>query len=222
MSSNSHGGTSTPIIRSTTRIDDQLELGGMEPLGEARVLFERHGLALPPVPTALQGKLRRLAPWCYATREISPARMYAFGPYAQDVVAEVVDDYAALSHWGHGVNSYSLNYALVYKFLALFVQVGWGGIYMDKQHQTAKANTWFGTCAHIVDAVEADAARSPPRAGKLVVLQSEFSARNLCAWLPAPTGAPDVARRWIYDHSASDTPALKNAEAWLSQRSRGT
>lgn len=44
--------------------------------------------------------------------------------------------YAAVSHAGHGVNSYGLNVYIVTDDIAVFVQHGWGGVYADpaKEH----------------------------------------------------------------------------------------
>ena len=40
-------------------------------------------------------------------------RMYLFDDYLNEVLTEKTPDYVALSHAGHGVNSYALNYQLV-------------------------------------------------------------------------------------------------------------
>ena len=82
----------------------------MSAINEARELFERSGLVLPPIPSALQARLRRISEWCYGTRDIDPMQMYGFHLYPAEAVAEPIDNYVALSHAGHGVNSYAINY----------------------------------------------------------------------------------------------------------------
>jgi hypothetical protein len=94
--------------------------------------FREWELATPPVPAELRPRLRRpddLPLW--TTRDIDPMEMYFLRTYPGEVFQGPVDDYLAVSHAGHGINSYGLNVHLVLGPLAVFAQDGFGGVYMD-------------------------------------------------------------------------------------------
>lgn len=80
---------------------------------EVGQLFAEAGLVLPPIPAGLAPALRRIDKWCYASRDINAFDMYMLDPYPHEVVAGPLEDYIAVSHAGHGINSYALNYHLV-------------------------------------------------------------------------------------------------------------
>jgi hypothetical protein len=44
-------------------------------------------------------------------------------------LTDQVDDYTAVSHSGHGINSYSINVSIVKAPLAVLFQLSWGGVY---------------------------------------------------------------------------------------------
>ena len=50
-----------------------------------------------------------------------------------------IPDQLVISHAGHGINSYSLNFRFAKGRLAIAAQVGWGGVYMD---QDSQAKSW--------------------------------------------------------------------------------
>jgi hypothetical protein len=86
-----------------------------------------------------------------------------------------------LAHDGHGINSYALHYYLVRGPLRLFLQMGWGGVYMDGPKTTEEANRCFALVGQLVPAVEAAvrAGRLRPEA-RFVVAASEFYG---CYWI---------------------------------------
>ena len=51
--------------------------------------------------------------------------------YVQEILNGNVDDYSAVSHCGHGANSYGLNVTVVRAPLALTFQHLWGGVYTN-------------------------------------------------------------------------------------------
>ncbi len=65
-----------------------------------------------------------------------------------------VHDYAVLSHSGHGVNSYAIQYYLVLGGLRAFLHLGWGGVYMDANATAAS----IAECFSLADKVVAMAA----------------------------------------------------------------
>lgn len=86
----------------------------------------------------------RLGDWCWSTRpDIDPMAMYMFDRYVSEATGGGVGDYVAVSHAGHGANSYGLNFHLVFDAVGFFVQHGWGGVYMNPMEtRTAIACTY--------------------------------------------------------------------------------
>jgi hypothetical protein len=138
-------------------------------------------LPLPPVPVPFQADLRCHHSWVWSTRPISPMDMYMFDRYVDEAGTGPVDDYVAVSHAGHGVNSYGLNYHLVYGPLALFTQNGWGGGYADPAKERESIAATFRLAADLVASCERhrSAGRPTPRV-RLVVAFSDF--RNVSWW----------------------------------------
>lgn len=98
------------------------------------------------MPEEFVAQLKEQDKWVFATRDISET------PYhLQHYIAEMnVADYAILSHSGHGVNSYAIQYYLVYKALRMFLHLGWGGVHMDAKKEAAKINECFALANEII------------------------------------------------------------------------
>src|SRR5947199_3729167 len=96
-----------------------------------------------------------------------------------------VEDYAVLCHSGHGVNSYALQYYLVYGALGMFLHLGWGGVYMDAKRAATEIADCFSLAGEIVLAVQA-AQRFQP-AARLRLVGPDFYGSS---WL-----APVTSRR---------------------------
>jgi hypothetical protein len=118
----------------------------MADIEKARTLFEEAGLAFPNVPKELAARLKERDKWLFSTREIS------ISPYnLQHYVCELnEEDYAILSHSGHGVNSYAIQYYLVYKALRMFLHLGWGGAYMDAKADATQIHDCFALASEII------------------------------------------------------------------------
>jgi hypothetical protein len=116
---------------------------------KARKIFQEAGLILPSIPKELAERLKEQDNWLFSTREIS------MSPYnLQHYVCEVnVEDYVILSHSGHGVNSYAIQYYLVYKTLRMFLQLGWGGVYMDAKADATKIHKCFSLADEIIPTI---------------------------------------------------------------------
>jgi ribonuclease HI len=182
-------------------------------LEEARQLFENAELTLPPVPKELQPALRRVDEWAYASRDITPMDMYMFGRYLVEAVTSDIGDYVAFSHAGHGTNSYAINYHLVLGPLALFVQVGWGGAYMDNQDQARRIKECFSRCLELVEVLrDSERALRWPR---LIVAQSELRPINIAAWLDEPLGSRDAGLEWVRSSYREKGTALDHAHRRL-------
>jgi hypothetical protein len=107
--------------------------------------------------------------------------MYMFDRYVDEALARPVENYLAISHAGHGGNSYGLNYHLVYGPLALFTQNGWGGVYMDPAERQAGIAATFRLAADLVASSERYRAAGREKPGvQLVVAFSDF--RSVAWW----------------------------------------
>jgi hypothetical protein len=156
--------------------------------------FTTSGLPLPPIPRPLRSELRLTADWCWSTRDISPMSMYMFdSSFIQDILADRVDDYAAICHAGHGVNSYGINFHLVYRQLAIVMQCGWGGVYMDNDGAAARlAERWRKIEVLLEQSAAAD--------DRLVVVYSDFRGISARGRVTRPAvGGPNFERAYAID-----------------------
>ncbi len=121
----------------------------MGDLEKARQLFQSSGLAFPEIPPNLAENLKQRGEWLFSTREIEVSP-YDVEHYVDEASEMGVDDYAILSHSGHGVNSYAIQYYLVRGDLQMFLHLGWGGVYMDAKRAAADIAWCFGLADEIV------------------------------------------------------------------------
>ena len=118
---------------------------------KARQLFQESGLAFPTIPAELAGQLKEHGEWLFSTREVEMSP-YNLQHYVHEVDGSHVEDYAVLSHSGHGTNSYAIQYYLVYAPLRMFLHLGWGGVYMDGERAAAQIRDCFSVADQIVPA----------------------------------------------------------------------
>lgn len=84
-------------------------------------------------------------------------------------------DYMLLCHTGHGANSHAWHYYLVSGQLRLFLQLGWGGAYMNPDETTRAVNECFGLASQLFTNVqEKRDAGHLQSDGRLIVVGSEF------------------------------------------------
>lgn len=153
--------------------------------------FADAGLVAPPVPEALRPQLRRLGPWLWATRDIDPFAMYMFDEYIEEAIAAATADYVAISHAGHGINSYGLNYHLVCGAVALFTQDGWGGGYMNPVLSRADIATTFSRVYELLRSLPEDPlTQEPPR-----VLLAWSGFRMVCS--ATMQMSPSATATWV-------------------------
>ena len=130
--------------------------------------------------------------------------MYLFDGYVKEALTKRTADYVAVSHAGHGANSYAINYHLVDGPLALFAQVGWGGIYSDPAQSSARVNNLFDRIAAVISAIDAANSRGlHGSSGRLVVIESELRQVLEFGWLEGLLDGHDV-QRWWSDHAMND------------------
>ena len=108
------------------------QTGDRTGLAAAKDLFARERLPFPPVPERFARRLQPFGSSVFTTRELE------HGPYAMGVlVAEAlergpVSEYAVIGFDGYGIESWAVHHVLVQRGLALFVQLPWGGVHLDR------------------------------------------------------------------------------------------
>jgi len=125
----------------------------MADIKKARQLFRKAGLPFPRMPNELAARLKQQDAWLFSTRDLAVSP-YNLQHYVREVDETRVEDYAVLSHSGHGVNSYALQYYLVYGPLRMFLHLGWGGVYMDPEQDKVKIAYCFSLAAKIFNTAE--------------------------------------------------------------------
>ena len=122
-------------------------------IAKARILFKKAGLAFPVLPRKLALSIKEQGPWLYSTRSIDMSP-YNLDEYVEKACKGQTDDYALLSHSGHGVNSYAIQYYLVCRPLRMFLFLGWGGVYMDNKKEAEKIRECFSLADRITKAAK--------------------------------------------------------------------
>ncbi|WP_433202898.1 hypothetical protein ACQP00_33175 [Dactylosporangium sp. CS-047395] len=179
------------------------------PYAEMVAAFVTSRLPLPPIPKPMRAQLRAVREWCWATRDIDAFAMYLFeGDFPADVLAGRVPDYVAVSHAGHGVNSYAVNYHLVCGPLAVFMQVGWGGVYTDNAAAARRLGRLWKRCESLHEAGAATTG------GRVVCLFSELRGISACGPVPDPAD-PDV-HAFLSANRTAGEDAFDVAERLLS------
>lgn len=174
----------------------------MNDLDEARTLFLKQGLAFPSLPPELASSLRKHRDWLYSTRPIE------MSPYNMDyyVREHYPGDYAVLAHDGHGVNSWAIQYFLVFRDLRMFLSLSWGGAYMDNDRAVQTIRECFALADRITAIVAEKRLISP-----LNIAVSDYDGSFWQA-VESPDGTlGDV------DYSDSKRPqeVLEEALSWL-------
>jgi hypothetical protein len=119
-----------------------------------------------------------------------------------------------VSHAGHGTNSYAINYHLVYRRLALFSQVLWGGLYTDKASSTAAVAELFGYCKALIDAAEQCAAETEAPT-RLVCLYSSMRGVATVGWVKPPQDGAKVVWQLLELSPLDRNAVLPEAERLL-------
>jgi hypothetical protein len=183
-------------------------------LSKAKALLAHADLEFPSVPEGLKSDFEERNPWVYSTKSLrlSP---YCFSVYVEQGRRKRVRDYMLVAHAGHGINSYALHYYLVKKPLRLFLQIGWGGVYMDNDRAVGRANQCFALASQVLCRLEdAIAAGRITLNDTLVIAGSDFHG----TYWADPTGQKHEGARGMPSHDAPQfilTEALK----WIIRRS---
>jgi hypothetical protein len=94
-------------------------------------------LELPPIAHEFEKRIRLYGNLDFGTQPLPAGEEdYRFDRVIDYLKGPIPDQYA-VSHWGHGINSYSLNFRYALGDLAVLMQVGYGGVYGNAE-QDAK------------------------------------------------------------------------------------
>jgi len=97
---------------------------------DLQLTFAEEQLVVPVIPAEFKKKLKKLDDWVWSTRPTEDSlAMYMHSEPIVDFLKGGVEPYFAISHAGHGMNSYALNLALVQDRISVFLQFGFGGAY---------------------------------------------------------------------------------------------
>lgn len=160
----------------------------------AQALFDGERLPFPPVPALLAASLQPQGPGWFATRPVDSS------PYDLDhFLAELETppgppDYAVVGFDGHGSNSWAAHFYLVGQRIALFIQLPWGGAYLEPEQARANIADLFDWAEALQSRLQlAEAARKIPDGTRLQVVATQFG-RAGWRWLEA--GQDAAATPW--------------------------
>ena len=193
----------------------------MTDIEKARKLFHGSGLAFPTVPEELAARFkeggnerlpirdnisdRHGSSWLFSTRE-SHMSPYNLHHYVHEAESGPVNDYVILSHSGHGINFYAIQYYVVRGALHMFLHLGWGGGYADAEKDAAKIRECFSLADRVVAASENPAIFRPGE--HLIIVSSDFCGSY---WL-----RPGEKRQRKRDDRINPASVITQALEWLT------
>ncbi len=183
-----------------------------------RTMLADWGLPCPTVPASLANRLHEVYEGSFSTRNEFEFSPYAFEHWAREPKECEVEDYVLVAHAGHGVNSWAMHYFLVIDRLQLFLQIPWGGAYMDKTTSTALVAEAFRLADELVKAAEAVPESAWPGLGPIKVEASGFYGATL--FVPAVSGEVQLGiQSSDQGHASEIIEALRSAVAWVREPS---
>lgn len=180
----------------------------MSDLEQARQLFRNAGLNVPTIPDELASNLRCRDSWLFSTRPVSMSP-YELNTYVREAQQQPIPDYALLAHGGHGINSYAVQYYLVYRTLRMFLHLAWGGAYMQSEEASLQVRGCFSLADDIIACIQSV---SPPKsADNLTIVASDLYGSY---WSDPSRSEPRAA-----DGSHAPGEVLAEALDWLKRES---
>lgn len=120
--------------------------------------------------------LRKLEHWQWGTVDFDRGDHYMFHPALEHLLGSSVAPVGlAVSHGGHGTNSYGVTVQLVTPKALVLAQAGWGGVYMDRVASAAAVSGMFASVAAF--AAHAESLDLTPRE-RLVLALSDYRDRR--------------------------------------------
>jgi hypothetical protein len=121
------------------------------------------GIARPPIGAVPTASINSYGRWSWGDRYVPAMLMYMFDI---DLVAQMLSEHGrlfALSHAGHGANSYGLNLVTSKGPVAAFVQHLWGGVYTDPLRSLIHINTTYSRLHVLFEGVPGSRRDQPAR-----------------------------------------------------------
>jgi hypothetical protein len=161
---------------------------------EAQALFEREELPFPPLPAHLAALLQPHGKALFTTRLLKETP-YGLDPFLAEVEAHPdMPEYAVIGFDGHGVNSWAAHCYLVSHAAALFIQLPWGGAYLDPEPARAEIANVFAWAATLQSKLElASLQQKIPKGWRLQVAASRLGHAGW-RWLVA--GRDNATASW--------------------------
>ena len=152
-----------------------------------RSLFEADRLAIPPVPPDLVVRLLQQDKTLFATKLLQTRPYDLAGFLAEIEIDPATPAYAVVGFDGYGVNSWAAHCYVVSEAIALFVQLPWGGAYLNADLARTEIADTFEWAAALLCKVEAAAQQQKiPDGRRLQVVATRFG-RSGWRWLAAGT-----------------------------------
>lgn len=117
----------------------------------ARRRFREADIPFPPIPRDLASGVRELGKWEWGTEEAGWG-LYAFYPFVNGEAG--TPPFLFLGHGGHGINSYAFQYFLLKPPLELFLQMPFGGVLQDTDHERRAIDGIFWQVQNLLHLVE--------------------------------------------------------------------
>ena len=144
---------------------------GLTSYKNAKKTLSKAGLPFPYIPASLQSKIKERSDWVYSSTRLTYSP-YALLDYTQEIHEYTGNDYVVLAHSGYGANSHAIQFYLIHQNLALFLFLGWGGIYMDNHEKTDNINQCFKIAEKITKLLEGS--NQFPKNQRMIIVGSDF------------------------------------------------
>lgn len=157
-------------------------------------LFDKEKLPFPPVPAHLAALLGPHGQTLLTTRPLQ-ATPYELNRFLAELEANPeLPEYAVVGFDGHGLNSWAAHYYLVTDAVALFIQLPWGGAYLDAEPARAQIVDMFDWAAKLQSKLQvASQQQKIPKGWRLQVAASRLE-RAGWRWLVA--GRDNTTAPW--------------------------
>ena len=156
---------------------------------QALIAYEIAKLPLPPIPEVLHPRLKEISKLTYSTLEGD------LFPTIIDVLDQkTLQDQVSVAYVGHGINSYSLRYHLVYRGLIMAMEVFIGGGLADVESNSLDARMRFHEVDQLIALIEKQAGQR-----EIIYIQEyHFSEKNGWVMLDPDKGMDGLsAGNWI-------------------------
>lgn len=149
--------------------------------------FKECKLAVPFVPEEFLEKIKEQEHGVFGTRSDN-TNLYDLEAFVGEVITKPVNDYIMFGISGHGVASWGMHYYIVKGNLALFLQLGYGGLSMDEKYENDRVNDYLGSLQLLFETIEeAQKNNLIEKNKRLLIVESDFMGSGW-AWIQNQPG----------------------------------